>query len=149
MSTHDLNPLPHFSAPPALTPAVSLADIRQGLTDSGLIVEHTFNLGLIANWSAVPAAFSECLFSENSAIAAALGHPMMGPLSDEQVVDWLNQEGKLGWLIRVEILFHPQSREIAERDEGRWFYHTQLDQALLAAIAWASTPAARPELAVG
>ncbi|QZA80878.1 hypothetical protein [Deefgea piscis] len=135
----NLNSLPYFADVPDFYPTVTLPVIQRQLIDAGLIVEHTFQLGLIATWSSVPEVFSEQLFLDIATIGTTLGHPAMASLSDSQVIEWLNEQKKFGWLIRVEQLSQ-QHRRIDCREEGQWFYAERLDMALLAAVAWGTSP---------
>lgn len=131
----------NWPTPPApaadIMPLVSMAEIQNGLVETGLMVEQTFQLGLISTWLLVPDVFEECLCDsrELPRMLAALEVP--DDVESDRLVHWLLDEQKTGWLIRINLMMGPATLSPAPRRAGGWFYNERLDLALVEAIRWA------------
>lgn len=122
-------------APPQ--PMVSMDIIRSGLAETGILVEHLYQLGLISTWIVIPESLEErlCNTHEAKQIHAALGVP--DGMDSYRMIQWLQEEQKFGWLLRADLLMGKLTASPANRPSGSWFYGERLDLLLLEAIRWA------------
>lgn len=122
---------------PGLIPPVSMADIQTALAETGLMIEHLYQLGLISTWLLMPEAFETCMSDRREVQQIRLALEVPAEVESDQLIYWMQESAKFGWLIRADVFLNNPKYSPSKRAAGGWFYNERLDLALMDAIKWA------------